>query len=135
MAQANDEFGTVLGADAKFKGELSFESSAKLLGQIEGSVTSKGKLLIAAGAQCKANLTAKEIAVEGDIHGNINASDRIELKPSGRITGDIVASKMSMEDGASIEGNVRIGINGKSAPSRPSVTPAPIAGEPAGKGK
>ena len=109
---ANQEYGTVLGPDAVFKGELSFDSGAKVLGTFEGSITSKGKVLIASGSACKATITAKEVAVEGVIEGNVEASDRLELMANCRITGDIVAGKMVMADGASIDGYCRIGMNG-----------------------
>ncbi len=113
MAEATPDFTTILGPDSKFKGDLTFDSAAKVLGHIEGSIKSKGKLLIANGSRCHAAVQAKEVAVEGHIEGNVQATDRIELKPSGRITGDIVSARMSMADGAAIEGHVRIGLEGK----------------------
>ena len=110
MAESSPEFATILGPDAKFKGDLSFDSAAKVLGHIEGSIKSKGKVLIANGCTCKASVKAKEVAIEGYIEGNVEATERVEVKPKGRITGDIVAARMTMGDGAAIEGHVRIGI-------------------------
>src|SRR5688572_32717972 len=75
----NQEYSTIIGADANFKGELTFESAAKFLGKIEGSIASKGKVLVGDGARCKATFKAKEISVEGDIEGNVEAGDRVEL--------------------------------------------------------
>lgn len=115
MADSNTEFGTVIGADANFKGDLAFDSAAKILGKFEGSIASKGKIHIADGASCKATVKAKEVAVEGHIEGNVEAGDRVELKPKGMITGDIVAARMTMADGASIDGHCRIGVDGKSS--------------------
>ena len=112
MADAS-EYGTILGPDAKFKGELTFDSSAKVLGYIDGSIKSKGKVLIADGSRCKASVAANEVAIEGFIEGNGEASERIEIKKNGRIAGDIVASRMTMADGAAIEGHVRIGLENK----------------------
>ena len=109
MDDRTSEYGTILGADAKFKGDLSFDSAAKILGNFEGAIKAKGKVFIADGSICKATVTAKEIAVEGHIQGNVQATERVEIKPSGRITGDIIAARMSMADGASIEGHVQIG--------------------------
>lgn len=124
-AESNTEYGTILGADAKFKGDLTFDSAAKLLGHIEGSIKSKGKVLIADGSKCKANVHAKEVAVQGHIEGNVEATERVELKPSGRITGDIVAARMSMADGAAIEGHIRIGLDAKAEPGKPTATAEP----------
>ena len=132
MAESsNQEYGTIIGADASFKGELKFESAAKVLGEVEGSITSKGKIQIAAGAQCKATVSAKEVAVEGHIEGNVEATDRVELQPKGRITGDVVAARMSMADGASIDGHCRIGVDNKAPAKAASSTEMKAATVPA----
>ncbi len=115
MAQSSEEFATILGADATFKGDLSFDSAAKLLGRFEGSIKAKGRVYVADGSCCKATLSAKEISVEGQVEGNIEAGDRVELKPTGKILGDVVASRMSMADGATLDGHVRIGLDGDAA--------------------
>ena len=131
MAEPNQDYATVIGADANFKGDLQFESAAKVLGRFEGSITSKGRVFIADGCECKATITAKEIAVEGRIDGNVEAGDRIELKPSGVVSGDIVASRMVMAEGASINGHCRIGPNNKaSATTEPKVATAKPGSQP-----
>lgn len=104
-----NDYATVLGPDATFKGELTFDGAAKILGKFEGEIASKGKVQIAKGSTCKATIEAKEIEVEGKVEGNINAGERFDLKPNGVIRGDIVATRMSMGEGASIDGHVRIG--------------------------
>jgi cytoskeletal protein CcmA (bactofilin family) len=119
MADNSHDFGTVIGPDASFRGELSFDSSAKVLGRIEGSINAKGRIHLADGSTCKATVHAKEIAVEGAIEGNLEATDRVDVKPTGRINGDIVASRMIMAEGASINGHVKIGGDMK-AGSRPT---------------
>ena len=125
MAESSPEFATILGPDAKFKGDLSFDSAAKVLGHIEGSIKSKGKVLIANGCKCKASVSAKEVAIEGYIEGNVEATERVEVKPKGRITGDIVAARMTMGDGAAIEGHVRIGIDATADPTKAKSTTEP----------
>lgn len=112
MADSNQDYGTIIGADANFKGELTFESAAKLLGKFEGTITSKGRVHVADGSQCRATVKAKEISVEGHIEGNVEAADRVEIKNKGAITGDITAARMIMAEGASIDGHCRIGVNG-----------------------
>ena len=118
MAQSNDEFDTVLGADATFKGDLSFESAAKVLGRFEGTIKAKGRVYVADGSTCKATLIAKEIAVEGLVDGNVEADDRVELKPTGKIMGDVVAKRMTMADGATLDGHVRIGFDDEGGKGR-----------------
>jgi len=113
MAETSQQYETILGPDATFKGDLSFNAAAKLLGKFEGSISARGKVLIAKGATCKATVNAKEIAVEGRIDGNVVASEHVQLKQTGVITGDITATRMSMADGATIDGHCRIGTNGQ----------------------
>jgi cytoskeletal protein CcmA (bactofilin family) len=123
MADSSQEYGTIIGADANFKGELSFDSAAKFLGKFEGNINSKGRVHIADGSTCRATVKAKEVSVEGVIEGNIEAMDRVEVKPKGTITGDITAARMIMAEGASIDGHCRIGTNGHPpAGSRPGST-------------
>ncbi len=112
MADTRQEFGTVIGADAKFKGEISFDSSARVVGKFEGSIKSKGLLEIADGSDVKASVVAREVSIEGHVIGNVEAGDRLEIKSTGAITGDIVAGRMTMADGASINGHCQIGVNG-----------------------
>jgi len=132
MADTKDiQFGTIIGADASFKGDFKFDSAAKVLGSIEGSISSKGVIHVAGGSRCKATVAAKEVAVEGIIEGNVEATDRVELKPNGAIHGDVVAAKMTMADGSSIDGYCRIGVNGKASaatelkPGAPASAAAP----------
>ena len=112
MADSKSEFSTIIGPDAKFKGELEFESAAKVLGRVEGSIASKGRIHIADGSECKATVSAKEVSVEGKVDGNVEAGDLIELCPNGVVVGDIHAARMTMAEGASINGHCRIGPNG-----------------------
>ncbi len=126
MADNTQEYGTTIGPDARFKGELSFDSAAKIQGTLEGSIAAKGKVFIAHGSTCKASIEAKEVEVEGKIEGNVVATDRIELKPKGIVKGDITAGRMSMADGASIDGHLRIGAaatNGKAGATTTEVKP------------
>ena len=80
-----------------------------MLGRFEGSINAKGKIVIADGANCKASVNARDIVLEGQVNGNVQATERVELKPTAKISGDITAAKMTMADGASIDGHVKIG--------------------------
>jgi cytoskeletal protein CcmA (bactofilin family) len=130
MADKETDFGTVIGPDTSFKGDMKFGSAAKVLGNIEGSISSDGVVFVANGSRCKAQITAKEVSVEGKVEGNVTASDRVEIKPNGAINGDITAAKMTMADGASIDGYIRVGMNGKASASA-EVKPSSASASPA----
>ena len=110
MAEAGpQEYPTILGPDASFKGELSFEKGMRLHGRMEGKITTAGRLHVAKEAKMQADVEAGAIVVEGDIKGNLVASDRIELKQSTRYEGDLTASKLVVEEGAVFRGHVTVG--------------------------
>jgi cytoskeletal protein CcmA (bactofilin family) len=106
---ANQEFPTILGPDATFKGELSFEKGMRLMGRFEGKVNTPGRLHITREAKMAADVEAGGIVVEGEVQGNLSANDRIELKNSARYEGDLRATKLIVEEGAAFSGHVSVG--------------------------
>lgn len=105
----SQEFPTVIGPDASFKGELTFEKGLRLQGKFEGKINTAGRLHVAKEARLQADVDAGSIIVEGDVKGNLSASDRIELKQSARYEGDLSASKLVVEEGATFSGHVTVG--------------------------
>ena len=130
MAEAgNQEYPTILGPDANFKGEMSFEKGLRLMGRFEGKMNTPGRLHIAKEARMQADVDCGALIVEGDVKGNLSANDRIELKATARYEGDLRASKLTVDEGAVFNGHVTVGpeaIKGK-----PGGTPGAGAGAPA----
>lgn len=127
----NQDYSTILGPDATIKGEVSFEKGLRLHGRLEGKVNTQGRLHVAKEAHLMADVNAGSIIVEGEVKGNLSASDRIDLKQSARYEGDLVASKLTVEEGAAFSGHVTVGPDavkgGHGQPNviRPANTPAP----------
>jgi cytoskeletal protein CcmA (bactofilin family) len=110
MAEAgNTEFSTVIGPDASFKGDLTFEKGMRLHGKLSGTVTTAGRLHVAKEATCEAEVQAGSIIIEGEVRGNLTANDRIEMKPSTRYEGDLTTAKLVVEEGAQFKGHVTVG--------------------------
>jgi len=132
MAETNAEFPTVIGPDASFKGELTFEKGLKIQGKFEGRINTPGRLHIAKEAKLQADVEAGSIIVEGEVRGNLNASDKVELKNTARYEGDLTASKLVVDEGASLVGHITVGPDAaKRAPSGPPISvnrPAPVPG-------
>ena len=103
------EFPTILGPDANFKGELSFEKGMRLMGKFEGKVNTPGRVHVAKEAKMSADVEAGGIVVEGEVHGNLSAADRIELKQSARYEGDLRSSRLVVDEGAIMSGHVTVG--------------------------
>ena len=133
MADAgNQEFPTILGPDARFKGELSFEKGMRVMGQFEGKVTTPGRVHIAKEAKMAADVEAGGIVVEGEVQGNLSANDRIELKNSARYEGDLRASKLVVDEGAIFNGHVSVGPDAVKGGSK--VGPPPFDAKKGGPG-
>src|SRR5687768_1470888 len=127
---------TVIGADTRIKGEMSFDGSARILGTFEGTISAKGELHVADGASRKAVVEAGRVAVDGTIEGNITARDKVELTARAKVKGDLIAPKFLVAEGASFVGHVTVGpdVNkgGKShAPADGMVESKPAGGAPA----
>ena len=139
MADAgNQEFPTILGPDARFKGELSFEKGMRVMGQFEGKVTTPGRVHVAKEAKMQADVDAGGIVVEGEVHGNLSANDRIELKNTARYEGDLRATKLVVDEGAVFSGHVNVGPDtGKGGRPTPQQAPQqqqrPGGPQPAGQ--
>jgi len=105
----NQDFPTILGPDAAFKGELSYEKGMRLHGKFEGKINTPGRLHIAKEAKMAADVDAGAITVEGDVHGNLSAGDKVELKQTARYEGDLRASRLVVDEGAILVGHVTVG--------------------------
>jgi cytoskeletal protein CcmA (bactofilin family) len=132
---SNNDFPTILGPDASFKGELSFEKGLRIQGRFEGKINTTGRLHIAKEARLAADVDAGAIIVEGEVKGNLNAGDRIELKQSARYEGDLRASKLTVDEGAVFSGHVSVGPEAGRKGGAPGVTVTTTsAARPAGAG-
>ncbi len=119
---------TVIAADTKIKGEMSFENTARLLGQFEGKINAKGELQIADGAACRAAVEAGKVMVDGLVEGNINAREKVELTGRAKMKGDLIAAKLVVAEGASFVGHVTVGP--EAAKAAPHTAGAPSITEP-----
>ena len=102
---------TIIGPDAKFKGEMSVDNRARILGRFEGIIRAKGQVEVADKATCQAVVEAGTVQVDGTVEGNITATDRVQLNATARVTGDLVAAKLVVTEGASFTGHVTVGPN------------------------
>jgi cytoskeletal protein CcmA (bactofilin family) len=98
----------ILGKTLRFKGELSADEDLVLLGQIQGSITHTASLTVGFGGVVVGNVRARVITVKGTVEGDLEASDSIVVSPSGNVVGDLVAPRVSVVDGATFNGAVRM---------------------------
>lgn len=99
-----------IGESLVIKGELSASEDLTLSGRVEGSVTlSDFRLTVGPKADIKAAISAKTVVIMGTVTGNVTAGERVEVYPTGSITGDIESPRLAVPDGSRIQGRVRIG--------------------------
>src|ERR1700733_9508484 len=98
-----------IGKSVVVEGELSGSEDLYVDGQVEGSIALKGNsLTVGPNGQVKDSVDAKGVVVQGKLDGNIQASDRLDLRKSAIVTGDISAQRISIEEGAYLKGKVEI---------------------------
>jgi cytoskeletal protein CcmA (bactofilin family) len=102
------------GSSLVIKGELSGSEDLAIEGRVEGKVSLPEHVLtIGLGAQVSAEIIARVVIVLGTITGNITAFERVEIKATGRISGDLVSPKVQMSDGATFSGRLETRNPGK----------------------
>jgi cytoskeletal protein CcmA (bactofilin family) len=101
----------VIGKSLVIKGEVTGSESLCIEGQVEGSISLSGdadRVTVGRTGVVSANLVAREIVVMGKVRGNLEASDRVDIRNDGSLTGDVVTQRITIEDGAFFKGNVDI---------------------------
>ena len=98
-----------IGKSLVIKGEVTGSESLYIDGRVEGSINLSGnRVTIGRNGVVNANINAREIVVTGKVRGNLTASDRVDIRNEGSLTGDVVAQRISIEDGAFFKGGIDI---------------------------
>ena len=93
-----------LGPATVLKGTLKFSTSVRISGKFEGDIESEGYLYVEYGAEVTADIKAKAIVVGGIVRGNLEAHEKIEMLPTGKIYGNVRTAKLRIADGVVFEG-------------------------------
>jgi cytoskeletal protein CcmA (bactofilin family) len=98
-----------IGKGLFIKGEITGSESLFIDGKVEGSITIPGnRVTIGRNGQVAANISAREIVVLGKVRGNVTATDRVDIRAEGSLSGDVAAARISIEDGAFFKGGIDI---------------------------
>lgn len=103
--QEEEKF-TVLGAGTEFKGKMQFRSTLIIQGRYEGRILAEGNLAIEDHATVKADVVAKSLFVTGSLVGNAKIVQQVEVFGTGSLIGDVSASDIHIEKGATFRGRV-----------------------------
>ena len=98
-----------IGKSVVVKGELSGSEDLVVDGEVEGSIALRGQsLTIGPNGRVRANIEARNVILHGRVDGDIHASERVELRKSASLSGDITTARISIEDGAFFKGTIDI---------------------------
>jgi cytoskeletal protein CcmA (bactofilin family) len=103
-----------IGESLQIKGEVIGSESLYIDGNVEGAISlPDSRVTVSRDALVSANITAREVVVFGKVSGNIYASDRVDIRSEGSLTGDVTAQRISVGDGAFLQGRHRRQKTGK----------------------
>jgi cytoskeletal protein CcmA (bactofilin family) len=115
-----------IGKSLVIKGEVTGSESLFIDGKVEGAINLPGnRVTVGRNGQVSANITAREIIVLGKVRGNVNASDRLDIRSEGSLTGDVTAQRISIEDGAFFKGGIDIRKPGQDAKASSGAVASP----------
>jgi cytoskeletal protein CcmA (bactofilin family) len=114
---------SVISSEVEITGTIKSSGSIRIDGKLEGELHCTGDAVIGKAANIKGNIMVTSATIEGTVQGNVTAKDRIEMKSSARVTGDIRAKRLSVEDGVTFIGRSEVN------PSGSPISAAPIMSE------
>jgi cytoskeletal protein CcmA (bactofilin family) len=98
-----------IGRSVVIKGEVSGSESLYVDGRIEGSLNfADNRVTIGRNGSVAANISAREVVILGKVQGNIQCTDRLDIRSEGSLTGDVITQRISVEDGAVLKGSVQV---------------------------
>jgi cytoskeletal protein CcmA (bactofilin family) len=111
--------GANIGKSVVIKGELSGSEDLYVDGNVEGKIELRNhRLTVGPNGNVKADVSAKAVVIQGKLDGTVNASERVELRKSAVVTGDVTAQRIAVEEGAFLKGKVEVQKEaGKAAPA------------------
>ncbi len=95
-----------LGADDVLQGRLEVQGDLKIAGKVEGELRATGNVTIDSSASVQASIEGANVSVRGQVTGSITARRRLTLGGKGRLNGDVMVGRLTVEDGATLNGNV-----------------------------
>ena len=98
-----------MGPQDIFEGKLIYDGSIHADGKVEGEVRVTGNIDVASGANVRALLEGSNVSLKGAVEGAVTARDKLTLSKNARLSGDIVVRRLQIDDGATLNGHVRMG--------------------------
>lgn len=114
---------TTISAEVEIKGTIRSSGTVRLDGRLEGDLECQGDAVLGKTAVVTGNVLGNSVTILGTLHGNITAKDKIEMKATAKVHGDIKSRRLSVEDGVTFIGRSEVNPASQQA-SAPAATPA-----------
>ncbi len=117
----------MIGKSITITGDITGSESLHIEGRVKGNIRLEGAYLnIGPEAAVQSNISAREVVVRGTVTGNVNVSERIDIRNGGSLIGDVSAHSVSIEEGAYFKGSIDMRRAEAARPApKPLATPAP----------
>jgi len=109
----------ILSSDVEIKGSIKFQKELLIDGKVEGDINSDGVLTVGENAEIRGEVKTKSITIYGKVHGNVTVTERCELKSKCVLQGDLKATRLVIEEGATFIGKSEVTTGAVSAKSSP----------------
>ena len=104
----NEDAVTFLGKGTAFEGTLTFQGSMRIDGHFKGEIRTKGDVLIGKEGTIEADMHVSHVVIRGEVHGNITADRRVEIRAPGKVFGNILAPAVVIDEGVIFEGQTKM---------------------------
>jgi cytoskeletal protein CcmA (bactofilin family) len=94
---------------SEFEGKLSFKDTVRIDGRFRGEISSENTLIVGESGEIEASIRSKTVAVSGSVTGDVHASAKVVVHKTGRVVGDIETQVLVVEEGAIIDGHIKMG--------------------------
>lgn len=109
LSRTAEKLESVVGSNARIKGEMTVEGTLRLDGVIEGGLNAEC-VILSEKAVVKGDIAAQKIVIGGTVEGNLRANGLVEIQSRGKVLGGVFAQKLSVMEGGKINGKVEMEI-------------------------
>ncbi|MDD5593470.1 MAG: polymer-forming cytoskeletal protein [Candidatus Margulisbacteria bacterium] len=100
--------GSVVGENARFKGEFTANGSININGEFDGKIKVDGEVIVSPGGRVMGEVEGGSVIISGRVDGNIKARETLEITKTGRVNGDLTGGRIIIEEGSFYHGRVSV---------------------------
>lgn len=123
-----DEQSSVCSQNANWQGTLKIEGSVRVNGQLSGEIEARDTVFVAESARVDAKVRANSVIIAGSFQGQVYCSERLEILPTGRVTGEVTTRSLVVHEGAFAEGQVHMTSEAQAAAPEPAPPRTTLSG-------